>query len=99
MKQSSSKPSMPLDTVELFLRDLKAELDGDYRPNTLVSWIEYMERFKEHIFPAFEPFGFSFPQAFAVFMMNEKFNALEDLLEEQNSMIMGDEGGDELFNR
>lgn len=38
------------------------------------NWREYLAEFKESVFPIFEPYGFTFPQAFTVWTMNRVNN-------------------------
>lgn len=45
------------------------------------SWREYLTEFKEKVYPLFEPYGFSIPQALQAWELNRLKNMLRELID------------------
>ena len=61
----------------------ESEAEGlQFNEDTEESWIGYLRQFKEDVYPVFEPYGFTLPEAFAIWSQNKLHNVIADILRE-----------------
>lgn len=63
-----------------------ADGEGGYESLTFTeqaeqSWIGYLKQFKDEVYPTFEPYGFTLPEAFNAWMHNKLSNAVDTLID------------------